>query len=170
MNNVIIIVCGLPGTGKTYFSEHLAKAMDIHVHSTDAIRKKLHMEGAYSERDKEMVYSGLLREMLREVELHNAVILDGTFHRRSTRKRFKRMAASRRYPVYFIEMNADPSVVRERMRTPRADSEADFTVYRRIRAEYEPLERSHLTLHSDRADVGKMVERAKEYIHEQEAN
>lgn len=167
---MIIIVCGLPGTGKSYFSRRLSKALGIGLYSTDVVRSKLDLQGAYSDTDKRLVYGALLREMVAEVQKNRSVVLDGTFHKSSTRKRFLRMAATMRQPVLFFEMQASPSTVNERMKSDREYSEADTNVYRKIRNAFDVLEQPHLVLHSDRMDTEEMLDKAKEYINEQTGN
>jgi predicted kinase len=164
---MIVIVCGLPGTGKSFFSNRLAQELKIAMHNTDQIRKKLELQSAYSETDKSMVYSALLGEMVDEVQRSGSVLLDGTFHKASTRKRFLRMAASMKQPVLFIKMEASPLTVQERMSAERQHSEADFSVYRKVKKEFDALNEPHLVLQSDKMTVDEMLEKAKEHIYEQ---
>jgi len=75
---LIVIVCGLPGVGKTTLSKALAPLIDAIILSTDKIRKELIPNPTYSKKEREFVYEMLL---LIAKYLHNAgknCILDAT--------------------------------------------------------------------------------------------
>ena len=53
---MVIIVCGLPGSGKSYFAERLAKKIDADYVNSDRLRKELFPSRTYSDREKATVY------------------------------------------------------------------------------------------------------------------
>ena len=53
---MLIIICGLPGTGKTFIAKKLAPKINAEHLSTDRIRKELFPEPTYSEDEKNKVY------------------------------------------------------------------------------------------------------------------
>lgn len=59
---MIIIITGLPGTGKTTIANALAKEIDAVVFSTDKIRKKIFRNPVYNEEDKRIVYNELFSQ------------------------------------------------------------------------------------------------------------
>jgi predicted kinase len=91
------------------------------------------------------------------------VVVDGTFFKQTLRQPFLELADSMGSPIYWVEITADESVIKERVSQKRAYSEADFDVYLKIKAGFEPLEEEHLRLQSDQLTVEKMVERTKSY-------
>ena len=53
---MLVVVCGLPGSGKTFFSRALAKEIDAIVLSSDEMRKTGFAKFGYSPRQKSRVY------------------------------------------------------------------------------------------------------------------
>ena len=57
---MIVLVCGLPGVGKTSISHELAKLTRWTVLSTDKIRKELIPNPKYSPEEKRLIYDILM--------------------------------------------------------------------------------------------------------------
>jgi predicted kinase len=55
-----VLVCGLPGVGKTSISKELAKLTRWTVLSTDKIRKELFPNPTYSSEEKRLIYDVLI--------------------------------------------------------------------------------------------------------------
>ncbi len=163
--NKAILVFGLPGTGKTYFSRHLAEETGAVHLNTDQIREKWNKKGQYDEKTKQFVYDKLMDEMIHELRNENDVIIDGTFYEKSKREQFVEKALTTNPEIRFIEIRAREEVVRERLRTDRAYSEADFKVYRKIQSIFEPFVRPHLVLWSTNDNIRHMIQEAKKYIY-----
>ena len=67
--------------------------------------------------------------------------------------------------IGFIEVRADESLIRERLKKTREYSEADFDVYKKIKKEWEPLNERHLILHSTDDNISGMLQQAINYLH-----
>lgn len=163
-NTALIIVFGLPGTGKTTFAAQLSQNMGIVHFNTDMIRERLGKSGQYDIESKISIYEEMLR--LTEIELKkgNIVIVDGTFYKRSLRERFEALAKKYNVSVKRIELRAAEEVVLERLAKERRYSEADHVVYQIITGEFDPIEKPALVVHSDQQDLQEMVEMAIAYI------
>jgi predicted kinase len=57
---LIVLVCGLPGVGKTSVSKELAKLTRWTILSTDKIRKELFPNPTYSTEEKRLIYDVLM--------------------------------------------------------------------------------------------------------------
>lgn len=57
---LIVIVCGLPGVGKTTLANNLAPLLNASVLSTDKTRKELIPHPTYSARERELIYDVML--------------------------------------------------------------------------------------------------------------
>ncbi|MEJ5961867.1 AAA family ATPase [Pedobacter immunditicola] len=159
-----IAIFGLPGSGKTYFASQFAlKIKALHI-SSDAVRKDLLQMGHYEEQAKSSVYQAMLQLMEDANKYQQNVVLDATFNKRHIRNLFIEKARELHHQLYFIEIKADESVIRERLRHKRPDSEADFDVYLKIKEEFEQLDEDHLMLHSDQESIDEMLNRAVVYI------
>ena len=160
----LIIVCGLPGTGKSTFAASLSAAMDaIHL-NTDKVRSDLDRRGHYSREDKALIYDILLQTTREKVKNGELVVLDGTFYRQALRKPFIALAEELNAQVHWFEVIASEAVVRERVARQRPYTEADFQVYRKIKDAYDPLVIPHLVLDSELLSPAEMVSTAMEYL------
>lgn len=162
---MIFIVIGLPATGKSYFARHVADEIGAVHLNTDIIRKKINKQGQYDDQSKELVYDHLLKEMNQHARSNDHVIVDGTFHKKTQRERFAREARNHSQEIYFVEMRATESTVKERLRSDRANSEADFNVYKQIKNTFDHMKKPHLILWTDENDVAELIQKLKTHIH-----
>jgi len=160
----LILVFGLPGTGKSTLAAALAQRLGIAHLNTDIVRDLLGKRGQYGEGDKQQIYDELLRLATLELAAGKHVIVDGTFYRKALRSPFLQLAKNKGAVVKWIEVCASEEVVKERVSKKRKYSEADYAVYLKIASEFEPLEANCLSLHSDRQDLEKMLGKCLEYI------
>jgi predicted kinase len=160
---MIIIVFGLPGSGKSYFASRLAKMINAGYVSSDKVRKELFKESVYSEQEKRAVYDKMLQQMEQAIQQKNNLVLDATFHRKDTRKMFVEEMKGKGN-IFFIEVQADENIIRERFKKPRPYSEADFEVYKHIRRQNEPLNEPHLILKSTDDNIDEMLRKTSEYL------
>ncbi len=163
---MIVLVYGLPGTGKTFFARHFAKETGAVHLNTDIVREKLDARGHYDDKTKQQVYNELYKQVMRELNNNKDVVVDGTFHKNIRREQIKKMADEINKPVFFIEMKADEKTVKKRLKKTRKNSEADFEVYQNLEQEFEKEEEDHLELWSDDIKVENMINKVKQYIHE----
>jgi len=167
---MILIVFGLPATGKTYLAKHAAKEIDAVHLNTDIIRKKINKQGEYDEQSKELVYDHLMNEMIRHAQNNEDVIVDGTFQKKKHRDQFGQEARKHSREVYFVETCASEKTVRQRMQSDRENSEADYKVYKKIKYTFRQMKEPHLVLCTDENDVKELIQKLKIYIHEQRTN
>ncbi|CAH1000695.1 hypothetical protein LEM8419_01829 [Neolewinella maritima] len=160
----LIVVTGLPGTGKSTFARALGEATGATPLNTDIIRGELGLRGQYGEEEKERVYRELVSRTERTLRRGRPVIVDGTFYRERFRKPFRTLARALNRPLYWIELRCDPAVVKKRINTQRPHSEADYSVYKAIKQVYEPLRDAHLTLDTDRQSLTEMLQAALRHV------
>lgn len=160
---MIIIVFGLPGSGKSFFAQRLADRLNAGYVNSDRLRKELFAERFYTECEKAAVYKKMLDEMKHHARHNLNLVLDGTFHKKKVRKMFTDELPEKE-KIIFIEIQAAEDVIRERVRKPRPYSEADLEVYKLIREQYEPLEEPHLILKSTNQNIEEMLNKASEYL------
>lgn len=164
-NIMIIIVFGLPGTGKTYFSEYLANEIDAVHLNTDKVRHALNKQEQYDKKTKQLVYDRLKNEMVANIKKGFNVIVDGTFHKKAKRRQFIEKSLNLDQKLYFIQIKTTDAIAKKRLQKRRDFSEADFKVYQQIKYEFEPFNAAHLELWSDDGNIKNMIERAKVYIY-----
>ena len=164
MNHVskIVAVCGLPGSGKSYFAMRLADKMGATYLSSDEIRKQMFVVRTYSDGEKLSVYQKMTDMAAKVVARKNDVVLDATFYRQNIRAL---VAKALEPPLRWIEVLADESVIQDRLSKPRMHSEADFKVYLKVKEKWEPLTGEFLRLQSTNDNIDEMLAQAMQYLH-----
>ena len=161
---MIIVVSGLPGTGKSYFAEKLSDRLGaVHLNS-DKLRNALHARGKYTIDDKMHIYQVMAEKTDQALDQGKSVIVDATFYKREMIELFISLAKERTAPIRFIKIEADETLVRERLQKRRTDSEADFQVYVKIKDEFDELDVPHLVIQSEAHNIETMIEPALRYI------
>lgn len=161
---MIIVVLGLPGSGKSYFAKHLADRLNAHHIKSDEVRAELQKMGTYDSRTKEMVYEAMIEKMESLYNTETPVILDATFYKKHIRKMVQKHAHKLNAELYFIRITASEDVIHKRVSRDRPDSEADYQVYLQVKEAFEPLETSYVELDSSEGNIGTMLDTAEEYL------
>lgn len=158
---MVVIVFGLPASGKSYFAERLAKLLRADYINSDRLRRDLFQKRTYSDQEKAMVYNEMLKKMREANAQGKNLVLDATFHKRATRKPFVEAAVG---DLFFIEVQADENLTQKRLRNDRPYSEADDEVFKLIRKQWEPIEQPYLILESTNENIDAMLLKATQYL------
>ncbi|HEY0745033.1 MAG TPA: ATP-binding protein [Chryseosolibacter sp.] len=161
---MIILVAGLPGSGKTFFAERLAQELDLVYINSDQVRLALNASGKYSPAERLLVYKQMLVQTTEAIEENRDIMVDATFFHHTMREMFIRLADAYNVPIHVIEVVADEKLIRQRLQTPRKYSEADFAVYEKVREDFEGITMPHLILESTNNNVDEMLKTAMRYI------
>lgn len=144
---MIVIICGLPGVGKSSLSAHLAPLIDAVVLSSDKVRKELIARPTYSKAEVKLIYN--LISLIANY-LHNAglnCIIDATFNREKLRKEFKRNLELPDEQVRIVECISQENIIIQRlMARKKGYSDADFSVYKRMKKNFQPIREAHITV------------------------
>jgi predicted kinase len=158
---MIVIVSGLPGSGKSYFASRFAKLIHADYMNSDLVRKSMFPARSYSEKEKASVYDEMLELTRRSIRQKRSLVLDATFYKNELRKKFADAAEG---DIIFIEVAANEEVIKERLKQKRADSDADFEVYKRIKQQWEPLQGHRLILISSEDNIQEMLRKGTDYL------
>lgn len=147
---VLVVMTGLPGSGKSYVAERLAAALPAIVVEADRVRKFLFPQPKYTGWENGMVHRASQRVMERLLRQGVSVIADATnligFHRRLLYRLAERAGAR----VVVVETVAPEETIRQRLKEreqrPGSASDADWLVYTRLAQNAEPVERSHFRM------------------------
>lgn len=162
---MLILVYGLPGTGKSYFSRKLKNILSANYLNTDVIREEIGKKGDYSEESKQLVYNKLYNETRNFLDKGEDLIIDGTFHKKERRTRLREIADETGHKFYSILMKADEDTIRKRLQKERKYSEAGFEVYEKIKAEFDEVTEGPLVLWSDRESIDEMLRKVKKFLY-----
>lgn len=149
----VVLVAGLPGTGKSTLSRALAACAEFSVVRTDTIRKELagragrdatpagFGEGIYTPEWDDRTYGECLRRAEEVLFSAGRVLVDASFREEARRRTF--LDAARRWGVTgcLLLCHADPDIVRGRLDHRRDDaSDAGWRTYQETAHRWEPLD------------------------------
>lgn len=130
----LIILSGLPGTGKTTFARALVATVPAAHVESDAIRRSLARVPRYTSSENAAVF-GRAENMTREALTggQNAV-LDATNLTTPDRRRFVQLARDLDATVIFVRITAPEATVKTRLAQPREGfSQATAAIYDRMK-------------------------------------
>jgi hypothetical protein len=131
--SALVLLSGLPGSGKTTFARHLATWVDaLHLES-DAIRFEFAGTPAYTASENAHVFATLERRAAAALEAGRHAIVDATNLTQRDRKRFLRLATRQEAVLVAVRVIAPDAVIRERLARPRDGySQATIAIYERM--------------------------------------
>lgn len=144
---MLILICGLPGTGKSSFSKELSKRFSaVHLNS-DVIRKKLIGKPSYSIEEKTKVYNEMAAQAEELLGNGKNVILDATFFYREFRDMMRGIAERQGVKIHIIRCVLGERETKSRItRRKPGVSDADYEVYLKLKKEFEPISGEHLEI------------------------
>jgi predicted kinase len=166
----LIVVSGLPGTGKSFFCSKLAERLSFLILASDALRKILFPFPQYKENENKQLFSAchvLIEELLRK---GIPVIFDATNLLEHHREYLYRAAERAGAKLILVWVEAPTEVVRQRLLArektamPQYDSEAGWEVYNKMKTRRERISRNHLVVDTSQditAVIDKIVRSAK---------
>ncbi len=150
----LVMVTGLPGSGKTHFSRELALRYPLAHLSSDALRRALFDRPTHTTGESERLFAAVHALMERLLSRGVPVLLDATSlkeeHRHPAYEIARRTGAS----LVIVRTEAPEDVIRRRLDARlRGDddgdaSEATVQIYRRMKREAQPIQRPHITVNT----------------------
>jgi len=169
-NPVFVVVSGLPGTGKSYFSRKLQERLPSVIVESDALRKRLFPSPTYSAQESQRLFNAchhLIEELLsRGIR----VVLDATNLVEQHRERLYQISQRLRVKLIIVQVEAPRELVLQRLQgrsgsvDPENNSEAGWSVYQRMRTRAERIRRNYFAVDTSRditSVVDKVVREAK---------
>ncbi len=179
----LVLVGGLPGTGKSTVARSLACEARFDVIRSDSVRKELaaaaaadtletlrgYEAGIYTAEWTERTYQECLARARNALFEGKRVLVDATFGRESHRRWFLDLASRWAVPAVLLLCRADAAIVRSRLENRRHDvSDADWAIYLQAAERWEPpgagTERS--THPIETGDGERPLVRALEFLRE----
>jgi adenylylsulfate kinase len=170
---MLVIMAGLPGSGKSTIAGRLARLLPALILDKDTVRAGLFPPGEieYSTRQDDFV-AGVMLQVARfyfEKDARRTVILDGRpYVRRYQVEQVVGFADKIRQPLRLIVCTCSDEVARARLERAAAAgahlaANRDFQLYQRLQAAQEPYEFPHLVVDTGR-DMQACVEDCRAYI------
>lgn len=152
----LIVISGLPGTGKSYFSRTLAERWPCLIVESDALRKILFPVPSYNAQESQRLFQAL--HLLTEEFLSKGipVLLDATnlveYHREHLYRIADRLGLKR----IIVRVEAPAELVRERLQRraedidPQDRSDAGWAIYLRMKPKEQQIRRHHFVVNTAR--------------------
>jgi predicted kinase len=161
-----VVVCGLPGTGKTTLARTLASRLRGTYLGSDVVRHELGLSRRYDDASVERVYGELLRRASLAAR-GGPVVVDATFSSRRFRVAAFTAATEVGAPLSMVLLEAEPEVARARVTHRRPLTEAGPEAYELLRRSFDPVSLPCLVLDSTATTPGALVEEVVAYLKEQ---
>ena len=166
----LIVVSGLPGTGKSFFCRKLAERLPFLILASDALRKILFPSPQYKESENRRLFSAchaFIEELLRK---GIPVIFDATNLLERHREYLYRAAERAGAKLILVCVEAPAEVVQQRLvarreaAVPQDDSEAGWEVYNKMKPRRDKISRNHFVVDTSQdisAAIDKIVRATK---------
>ncbi len=144
---MLVIICGLPGVGKTTLAKSLAPLIEGIVLSSDKIRKELFPSPTYSQTEQNTVFDAMITGAKNLNDVGTNCILDATFNREQSRIEVKNKLGLSDNQFHIIECVCNEDITMSRLESRKNDySDATIEVYQKMKIIREPVKLEHITL------------------------
>ena len=160
----VVVMVGLPGSGKSYLARAVAKRTPAVVLDSDALRGVLFAQPKHTKREHARLFPALHVLMERLLERGHSIIVDATNLKEANRRPYYKIAEKYGAPVILVRTWASWPVIRERLLSridaPHPDdrSTATVEVYQAMRSDAERLRKKHLSVDTSR-DITPAVDK-----------
>ena len=151
----LIVMCGLPGSGKSTVGGTLAGMVSAAYLSSDIVRKQLadipprartntaYQEGLYTPAMSRRTFAELRRRVVSHLEAGVPVVVEAVHARVRERRHMHTIAVRLGVPILFVELRVTERELLRRLDARASDplriSDADESIYRSFRNSFEPF-------------------------------
>ncbi len=167
----LVAVSGLPGTGKSYFSQRLAERLPFVILESDALRRVLFPAPVYSRQESFRLFKAVHQLIERLLKEGVSVILDATNLMEGNREYLYSIAERLGAKLILVRVEAPREVVRQRLAGRDGESlpQADWAVYEKLALTVEAIKRRHYAVDTS-GDIGPVLDKIVAEIRSQDKN
>lgn len=159
---MLIIICGLQGTGKTTVAKKIAKKIKAFLFIADVIRRELFKKRKYNIEEHQRVYDEMFIRAKKLLKEKKDVILDATFTNKKDRIRAQKIAQKAKVDFKIIEVVCPENIIKKRIEKRLGDeSEARFEVYLKYKKFFNPVISKHIIIDTSGTlkDIDKQIKK-----------
>ena len=119
----LVVVSGLPGTGKSYFCKRLAERLPFIILESDALRKTIFPSPDYSAHESSQLFRAIHLLVEHLLKKGIPIILDATNLSERNREYLYSIADRLDVKLILVRVEAPSEVVRQRLESRQQDSE-----------------------------------------------
>ena len=165
---LLVAMCGLPGTGKSYFAARLTEQVPFLILETDRLRKVLVEHPKYTTGEHRRVFRSCYQLIQYYLINGYSVLFDATNLNEEFRSYLYDIAEATHAPLAVVHATASESTVRRRLKQRKADrhantySDAGWLIYTRLAPVEEPVQRDHYALDTSK-DIAPVLDQVVEW-------
>ncbi len=165
---LLVAMCGLPGTGKSYFAAKLTEQVPFLILETDRLRKVLVEHPKYSTQEHRRVFRSCYQLIQYYLINGYSVLFDATNLNEEFRTYLYDIAEATHAPLALVHATAPENTVRRRLKQRKADrhantySDAGWLIYTRLAPVEEPVQRDHYALDTSK-DISPVLDEVAEW-------
>ena len=159
----LVLVSGLPGSGKSHFSRELCRRHPLAHLDSDALRRALFPNPTHSAQESARLFAACHELLDRLLDRGVSTVLDATNLREIHRRPLYPIAERHGAPLLLVRIQAPPALIRRRLESrARVEGHSDIEVYERMRKLAEPIRRPHIAVDTSRDIEPALDELARE--------
>ncbi len=165
---LLVAMCGLPGTGKSYFAAKLTERLPFLILETDRLRKVLVERPKYTTGEHRRVFNSCYHLINHYLINGYSVLFDATNLNEEFRFYLYDISKSTGAPLALVHATAPQDTVRRRLKERKSNrhantySDAGWLIYTRMIPVEEPVERDHYALDTSK-NINPVLDRVVEW-------
>jgi len=164
---VLVIVSGLPGTGKSFFCRRLAEKLPAIILESDVLRQVLFPQPNYSQTESTRLFKTIRLLAERLLRRGFCIIMDATNLSERFRQYFYSIAERLDVKLVVVSVEAPPLLVKERLAARSGNLDeglaADWDVYIKMKPSVEKIARKHYVVDTSR-DITPVIDKIMKEI------
>jgi predicted kinase len=160
----LVVLVGLPGSGKSYLARAIAARYPAAILDSDALRRMLYPEPQHTEREHGRLFPAIHVLIDRLLARGVPVIVDATNLKEANRRPYYKIAEKHGARVVLVQVTAPRRVIRERLKARAAardsfdHSTATLEVFENMLGDVERITRQHVRADTSR-DLDPVLDR-----------
>ena len=165
---LLVAMCGLPGTGKSYFAAKLTERVPFLTLETDRLRKVLVKRPKYTTGEHRRVFNSCYHLINHYLVNGYSVLFDATNLNEDFRSHLYDISKSTGAPLALVHATAPQDTVRRRLKERKSGrhsntySDAGWLIYTRMIPVEEPVQRDHYALDTSK-NINPVLDRVVEW-------